>query len=340
MRDLAVTADQLFDDLSRQHRDAGAPPLDVALGFYEVHQNRLYNSGLYATLGGPRRRHPPRPPQGLPADLRRLRRGAVRRGGPERAGVRHPLGPGRDAHLRGRLALVHADARRARRRAAASSSRARARRAASRAPSEAPGRPASLGAVERLAQDIAGEHGVYVALAQLVGFEGGKAFPGGSPGGGPAGRHAGARRRSSRRPSSAVTLDFEEITRARADLPLLADLEMRLPHLLGSLHDARRGGGGGGPADATPGSGRRRRADAGARSAGAQRPRSPPSRRTRPATRSPSTPSSPAAGWSSSSATRCSAGAGFERVVARPLGRRGQLAGGVPRRRGARRRRT
>jgi NAD+ synthetase len=39
-----------------------------------------------------------------------------------------------------------------------------------------------------------------------------------------------------------ATLDFEEITRARTDLPLLADLEMRLPHLLGSLHDARRGG--------------------------------------------------------------------------------------------------
>src|SRR3954462_847948 len=37
-----------------------------------------------------------------------------------------------------------------------------------------------------------------------------------------------------------ATIDFEEITRARADLPLLADLEMRLPHLLGSLHAARR----------------------------------------------------------------------------------------------------
>ena len=41
-----------------------------------------------------------------------------------------------------------------------------------------------------------------------------------------------------------ATLDFEEITRARTDLPLLADLEMRLPHLLGSLHEARRSGGG------------------------------------------------------------------------------------------------
>jgi predicted amidohydrolase len=53
VRDLALSADQLFADLSRQHQDAKAAPLDVALGFYEIHRNRLYNSGLYATLGGP-----------------------------------------------------------------------------------------------------------------------------------------------------------------------------------------------------------------------------------------------------------------------------------------------
>ena len=108
VRELALSADQLFHDLACQHRDAKAPPLDVALGFYEVHQNRLYNSAIYATLGGPDAGHPPRPPQGLPADLRRVRRGAVRGGGAERAGVRHPVGPRRDPDLRGRLALVHA----------------------------------------------------------------------------------------------------------------------------------------------------------------------------------------------------------------------------------------
>jgi predicted amidohydrolase len=53
VRDLAVSSDQLFEDLSRQHQEAGVPSVDVALGFYEVHGNRLYNSGLYATLGGP-----------------------------------------------------------------------------------------------------------------------------------------------------------------------------------------------------------------------------------------------------------------------------------------------
>ncbi|MGH7421999.1 MAG: nitrilase-related carbon-nitrogen hydrolase, partial [Candidatus Rokuibacteriota bacterium] len=53
VRDLAVSAEQLFDDLASQHRDAKAPPFDVALGFYEVHKNHLYNSAIYAGLGGP-----------------------------------------------------------------------------------------------------------------------------------------------------------------------------------------------------------------------------------------------------------------------------------------------
>ena len=51
-------------------------------------------------------------------------------------------------------------------------------------------RPASLGRWERIVRDIADEHGVYVALAQLVGIEGGKAFPGGSLVAGPQGESA------------------------------------------------------------------------------------------------------------------------------------------------------
>src|SRR6185503_10751655 len=53
VRDLAISADQLFADLSRQHQESASQPLDIALGFYEVHGNRFYNSGMYATLGGP-----------------------------------------------------------------------------------------------------------------------------------------------------------------------------------------------------------------------------------------------------------------------------------------------
>src|SRR5216684_3899941 len=53
VRDVAVTAGTLFRDLAARHAAAHAPPLDVAVGFYEVFQHRFYNSCLYATLGGP-----------------------------------------------------------------------------------------------------------------------------------------------------------------------------------------------------------------------------------------------------------------------------------------------
>ena len=59
-------------------------------------------------------------------------------------------------------------------------------------------RPASIGRWERIMQDIADEHGIYVVLAQLVGFEGGKGFPGGSIVAGPRG-NSSSRARSSRR---------------------------------------------------------------------------------------------------------------------------------------------
>ena len=52
VRELAVTAGTLFEDLLGQHERSLAPPLDVAIGFYERWRGHLYNSALYATLGG------------------------------------------------------------------------------------------------------------------------------------------------------------------------------------------------------------------------------------------------------------------------------------------------
>src|SRR2546425_10836017 len=52
VRDVAVTAGTLFRDLTLEHEAAQAPPVDVAVGFYESFQNRYYNSCLYPTLGG------------------------------------------------------------------------------------------------------------------------------------------------------------------------------------------------------------------------------------------------------------------------------------------------
>ncbi len=240
VRDLAVTAERLFHDLTCQHRDAKAPPLDVAIGFYEVHQNRLFNSGLYATLGGPDAgvRHVHRkiflPTYGVFDEERFVEAGRTIQAFDTRWGraailicedAWHSFTPMLAALSGAQLIIIPS----------ASPARGIA------ALDEAPGRPASLARWSRIAQDMAGEHGVYVALAQLVGFEGGKAFPGGSIVASPRGERL-AEAPVFEEALLEITLDFEEITRARADLPLLADLEMRLPHLLGSLHDARRAG--------------------------------------------------------------------------------------------------
>jgi NAD+ synthase (glutamine-hydrolysing) len=242
VRDLAVTADQLFQDLTCQHRDAKAPPLDVALGFYEVHQNRMFNAGLYATLGGPDAgiRHVHRkvflPTYGVFDEERFVEAGRGVQAFDTRWGraailicedAWHSFTPMLAALGGAQLIIIP------------SASPARGI-----VPSDdASGRPASLARWSRIVQDMAGEHGVYVALAQLVGFEGGKAFPGGSIIASPRGELL-AEAPVFEEALLTATLDLEEITRARTDLPLLADLEMRLPHLLGSLHEARRSGGG------------------------------------------------------------------------------------------------
>jgi NAD+ synthase (glutamine-hydrolysing) len=241
VRELAVPAERMFEDLSRQHREAEAPPLDLAIGFYEVHRNRLYNSALYATLGGPRAgiAHVHRkvflPTYGVFDEERFVEAGRSIQAFDTAWGraallicedVWHSFTSTLAALDGAQLILVP------------SASPARGPVASG----EGEALPDSLGRWGRIVQDVAGEHGVFVALAQLVGFEGGKAFPGGSMVAGPRGDLL-ARGPIFDEALLAVDLDFEEITRARADLPLLADLEMRLPHLLGSLHAARRYGG-------------------------------------------------------------------------------------------------
>jgi NAD+ synthase (glutamine-hydrolysing) len=238
VRDLAVSSTQLFDDLSRQHEESGCPSVDIGLGFYEVHGNRLYNSGLYATLGGPDAgiRHIHRkiflPTYGVFDEERFVEAG--------RSVQAFDTSWGRAA------ILICEDAWHSFTPMLAALDGAQVIIVPSASPArgvitsdDTAGKPVSLARWSRLAQDIAGEHGVYVALAQLVGFEGGKAFPGGSILAGPRGDIL-VQAPVFQEAIIPAVLDFEEITRARADLPLLADLEMRLPHLLGSLHAARR----------------------------------------------------------------------------------------------------
>jgi NAD+ synthase (glutamine-hydrolysing) len=254
VRDLAVTADRLFDDLTRQHREAKAPPLDLALGFYELHQNRLHNSAMYAALGGPGAgiRHVHRkvflPTYGVFDEERFVEAG--------RSVQAFDTAWGRAA------ILICEDAWHSFTPMLAALDGAQLIIVPSASPARGPvpgedgaGRPASLARWRRIILDIASEHGVYVVLAQLVGFEGGKAFPGGSIVATPRGELLAEGPIFEEALIPAV-LDFEEITRARTDLPLLADLEMRLPHLLGSLHAARREKGRtGGRADGRAGAG-------------------------------------------------------------------------------------
>jgi NAD+ synthase (glutamine-hydrolysing) len=240
VRDLAVPAERMFEDLARQHRDAKAPALDVAIGFYEVHRNRLYNSAMYATLGGPTagighvHRKVFLPTYGVFDEERFVEAGRSIQAFDTAWGraallicedVWHSFTSTLAALDGAQLILVP--------------SASPARGPVSSGEGEA--LPDSLGRWGRIVQDVAGEHGVFVALAQLVGFEGGKAFPGGSMVAGPRGDLL-TRGPIFEEALLGVDLDFEEITRARADSPLLADLEMRLPHLLGSLHAARRYG--------------------------------------------------------------------------------------------------
>ncbi|HET7240487.1 MAG TPA: nitrilase-related carbon-nitrogen hydrolase, partial [Gemmatimonadales bacterium] len=241
VRDLAVPAERLFEDVSRQHRDAGAPPIDLAIGFYELHRNRLYNSAMYATLGGPHagighvHRKVFLPTYGVFDEERFVEAG--------RSIQAFDTGWGRAA------LLICEDVWHSFTSTLAALDGAQVILVPSASPARGPvgsgegeALPDSLGRWGRIVQDVAGEHGVFVALAQLVGFEGGKAFPGGSMVAGPRGDLL-TRGPIFDEALIGLDLDFEEITRARADLPLLADLEMRLPHLLGSLHSARRYGG-------------------------------------------------------------------------------------------------
>jgi len=97
-----------------------------------------------------------------------------------------------------------------------------------------PGIPGNLERWELAGRATALEHGVHVVIAQLVGSEGGRIFPGGSaiylPDGeiGPIGPLFAEG-------SVRATLDLTHVHRQRARYPLLSDLRARMPHLLGAL---------------------------------------------------------------------------------------------------------
>src|SRR5947207_371594 len=235
VREVAITAGTLANDLHALYRASVTAPrmLDVAIGFYEEWQNKLYNSALYVTLGGgePVVRHVHRKlflrTYGMFDEERFVERGREVRAVDTSWG-RAALLVCEDAwhSLTGTIAALDG---------------AQLILLLAAPPARGPwlqengaAGPASVNRWERLARDIAEEHGVFVALANLVGSEGGKMFPGASMIMGPKGD---LRVRGPLWEEAVLTsgVDTVDVTRARADMPLVADLEVMMPHLVANV---------------------------------------------------------------------------------------------------------
>lgn len=233
VREVAVSAGTLFRDLVDQVSGLDRSP-DVVVGFFEEHRNRFYNAALYASLGGisPGIKHVHRkiflPTYGVFDEKRFVDSGHSVQAFDTPWGraamlvcedAWHSLVP-TIAALDGAQILI--------------------------VPSASPARgpvPATNGgmavpdSVDRwtnIARSIAEEHSIYVVLAQLVGFEGGKGFPGGSLIMGPSGDVV-ASAPVFEETLMVVDVEIDAITRVRADQPLLSDLEAELPHLIENL---------------------------------------------------------------------------------------------------------
>jgi len=241
VRDVALTAGAFARDLQSQYTSAvNTPrPLDLCIGFYEVWNNAFYNSALYVTLGGdePVIRHVHRklflPTYGLFDEERFVDSGFEVRAFDTNWGraamlicedAWHSL-TGTVAALDGATTVFVLSA---------SPARGVWRRENEGAV------PANLKRWERLARDIAEEHGVFVALVNLVGTEGGKTFSGGSIICGP---HGDVRAQAPLWDETimTITLDPHDLTRARSDAPLLNDLEKMMPHLMRNVDRIQAG---------------------------------------------------------------------------------------------------
>jgi len=239
VREEAMTAGALARELDAAYRANARSQrlIDVTLGFYEVWNNKLYNSAMYVTLGNgePQIRHIHRkmflPTYGLFDEERFVERGTEVRA--------FDTSWGRAAML------VCEDAWHSMTATIAALDGAQVIFVCSAPPArgpwpkedDVPG-PASVSRWERLIRDIADEHGVYVTLANLVGSEGGKLFPGSALLAGPKGEVRG-RGPLWEEALVTTTFDLADVTRARADMPLVADLEVMTPHLAASLEAVR-----------------------------------------------------------------------------------------------------
>ena len=211
-----------------------AKPFDLVAGFYEDDGGKLYNSALYATLGRtPAIRHVHRkmflPTYGVFDEERFVSRGRSI--------------DTFDTHLGKAAILICEDA------CHSIATTVAVIRGAQiiYIPSASPGRgledtePANVRMWREIVRVAASEHGVFVAYAGLLGFEGGKGFTGSSRVVGPFG-DLRAEAPFDTPAILRVDVDMEDVAAARAALPMLGDLEGNLAEIVDMLDaDLARG---------------------------------------------------------------------------------------------------
>jgi len=238
VREQAHTAGAFAADLQRVFLASGASqPLEVAIGFYELWNSILYNSAMWVRLGGdaPLIRHVHRknflPTYGLFDEERFVERGHDIRAF-ETPWGKFAMLVCEDAwhSLAGTLLALDGATM-------IFISAAAPARGVHPRDDAIPG-PASVARWERLVRDIAEEQGVFVSFANLVANEGGKSFPGGATIAGPNGE-VRVRGPLWREALVALRIDLNDLARARSEMPLLADLQTAMPHLLDNLEQIR-----------------------------------------------------------------------------------------------------
>lgn len=221
--DVALTAQDAVSKINaalRKSLGARMPAVDAVIGFYEDDEGKFYNSALYATFGPkPELRHVHRklflPTYGVFDEERFVSRG--------RTITAFDTPHGRAA------ILICEDACHSLSTVIAALSGANT----IYIPSASPGRgmedaePANITMWRELMRVVAAEHGIFVAYAGLVGFEGGKGLSGASRLVGPQG-DVRAEAPFLGETILRSTIAPDDVRVARSALPMLGDLEANL----------------------------------------------------------------------------------------------------------------
>jgi NAD+ synthase (glutamine-hydrolysing) len=225
VREMALTAAELAAGIAAAYR---GPPIDAIVGFYEKHDGDLHNSLAYVRCGSSAEilhihRKAFLPTYGLFDEERFVERGYEIRAFDTPWG-RAAMLVCEDAwhSLTGLIAALDGA------HVVFVSSASPARGAFERV--DGASIPGSVARWDRLIRDISEEQGVFVTLASLVGSEGGRMFQGGSLVVGPRG-DTRAKAPAFEESLLTATIDLDDITKARADAPLLSDMRTMLPKL-------------------------------------------------------------------------------------------------------------